>query len=182
MTYDLLANNFHVASTDATNSPFPIELISFAAALKNNVVELKWSTASETNNDHFTIERAIDIEDFQAILTHDGKGTTKELNHYSLVDSSPLYGRSYYRLKQTDFDGKFTYSELKTIDYDGPDFATLTAYPNPVADATLKIKIEGLKECGDVRLQILNIQGQKVFEKIIEVNTPGIITGRNIPK
>ena len=94
----------------------------------------------------------------------------------AVVDSSPLYGRSYYRLKQTDFDGKSTYSELKTIDYNGPDFATLTAYPNPVTDPTLKIKIEGLKEVGDVRLHILNMQGQKVFEKIIEVNTPGIIT------
>ena len=173
---DLFGNNFHIGSINDIDSPLPIELLSFNATLKNSEVELKWSTASETNNDYFTIERATDVEHFEPILTHDGKGTSKELNHYSVVDSSPLYGRSYYRLKQTDFDGKFTYSELKTIDYDGPEFATLTAYPNPLADPTLNIKIEGLKEAGDVPLQILNMQGQKVFEKIIEINTPGIIT------
>ncbi len=172
----LFGNNFHIGSINYYVSPLPIELLSFTAQLKNNVVELKWSTASETNNDFFTIERATDVEHFETILTLDGKGTTKELNHYSLKDSSPLYGRSYYRLKQTDFDGKFTYSEVKTIDYDGPEFATLTAFPSPLNDPTLNIKIEGLKEAGNVQLQILNLRGQKVFEKVIEIKTPGIIT------
>ena len=176
LTFGLLSNNFHVASTDATNSPLPIELLSFNATLKNSEVELKWSTASETNNDYFTIERARDIEHFEPIITHDGQGTSKELSHYKVMDPSPLYGRSYYRLKQTDFDGKFTYSELKTIDYDGPEFATLTAFPNPLTDPTLNIKIEGLDEAGDLPLQILNLQGQTVFEKVINIETPGIIT------
>ncbi len=89
LTFAQLANNFHVGSTDATNSPLPIELLSFSAQLKNNEVDLKWSTASETNNDYFTIERATDVEHFETILTHDGQGTSKELNHYEIIDSSP---------------------------------------------------------------------------------------------
>ena len=171
-----LANNFHVGSTDQANSPLPIELVSFSAQLKNDEIELRWSTASETNNDYFTIERAIDIEHFEQILFHDGQGTSKELNHYKVMDSSPLYGRSYYRLKQTDFDGKFTYSDVRIIDYEGPAFATLTAFPNPVNTATFTLKIEGLKEASDVPVQILNLQGQKVFETVVNVRTPGIIT------
>ena len=175
-TAQLNANNFHLASTNAGSSPLPIELVSFSAQLKNDIVEINWKTASEMNNDYFTIERAIDIEHFEQILSHDGQGTSKELNHYKVMDSSPLYGRSYYRLKQTDFDGKFTYSDVRMIDYEGPAFATLTAFPNPVNTATFTLKIEGLKEASDVPVQILNLQGQKVFETVVNIRTPGIIT------
>jgi hypothetical protein len=173
---NLNSNNFHVASANGTNSPLPIELLSFSAQLKNHEVELKWSTASETNNDNFTIERATDIEHFEPILTHDGQGTSKELNRYAVVDSSPLYGRSYYRLKQTDFDGKFTYSDVRTIEYKGPAFTTLTAFPNPLKGSDLTVRIEGLRTVEDVQVEILNMQGIKVFDKIIQINAPGTIT------
>jgi hypothetical protein len=172
----LNSNNFHVASTDATNSPLPIELISFTAKLVNSEVELKWSTASEMNNDYFTIERAVDVEHFEGILEEDGMGTTKELNHYKVIDSSPLYGKSYYRLKQTDFDGQYSYSPVQVIHYEGPRFAILTAFPNPLRGSDLTIRIEGLQEATQVPVQILNMQGQKVYEKVIEVKTPGLIT------
>ncbi len=154
----------------------PIELLSFTAELKNSIVELKWSTASETDNDYFTIERAIDLEHFEAIIEEDGAGTTKELRKYKVIDASPLYGRSYYRLKQTDFDGKFSYSPLQVIDYEGPKYVTLTAYPNPLRESDLTIRIEGLKEATVVPVQILNMQGQTVYENLIDVKTPGIIT------
>ena len=127
------------------------------------------STTSESSNDYFTIERTTDLEHFEPILTDDGQATSKGLNHYTVVDSSPLYGRSYYRLKQTDFDGKFTYSEPRTIDYEGPLYTRLTVFPNPVVDPTFTIRIEGLKAASKVPVQILNLQGEKVFEKIIEV-------------
>lgn len=172
----LNANNFHVASTNAANSPLPIELLSFSAQLKNNEVELKWSTASETNNDYFTIERATDLERFEAVIKEDGKGTTKELTHYKATDGTPLYGRSYYRLKQTDFDGKYSYSSLQVIDYEGPVYATLSASPNPLTGTPLTIKIEGLKETTHVPVRILNVHGQLVYDKIFEVKTPGTLT------
>ncbi len=172
----LNANNFHLASTNAANSPLPIELLSFTAALNNSEVNLRWSTAAETNNDYFTIERASDIEHFEPLLEVDGKGTTKELNDYAVADPSPLYGRSYYRLKQTDFDGTFSYSSVQVINYEGPQFATLTAYPSPLkAGSKMTIKIEGLRETTHVSVQILNIQGQKVYDKVLEVRTPGTL-------
>jgi hypothetical protein len=176
-----LANNYHVASTDATNSPLPIELLSFTAQLNNNFVELTWSTASESNNDYFTVERATNIEHFETVVVEDGKGTTKEVNRYKVVDPSPLYGRSYYRLKQTDFDGTYTYSSLQVVDYDGPRLATLTAFPNPLNDQNLTIKIEGLQEATEVTVQISNVVGQKIFDKVIKIKTPGIII-EEIPK
>ena len=174
-TTQLNANNFHLASTNAATSPLPIELLSFSAQLKNNFVELKWSTATETDNDFFTIERASNVEQFESILEHDGSGTTKELNEYNIIDPSPLYGRSYYRLKQIDFDGKFTYSSVRVIYYEGPEHGTLTVFPNPLSGKNLFIKIEGLRDATQVPVQILNMQGQKVYEKTIRVKTPGVI-------
>jgi hypothetical protein len=177
LTVGQLTNNFHLASTNAASSPLPIELLSFTAALNNSEVNLRWSTAAETNNDYFTIERASDIEHFEPLLEMDGKGTTKELNDYAVTDPSPLYGRSYYRLKQTDFDGKFSYSSVQVINYEGPQFATLSAYPSPLKSGSkLTIKIEGLRETTRVPVQILNIQGQKLYDKVLEVRTPGTIT------
>lgn len=173
---NLNGNNFHLASTDKDDSPLPIELLSFSAQLKNDFVELKWSTSIETNNDFFTIERSSNVEHFEPILQHDGAGTTKELTDYRVIDPSPLYGRSYYRLKQTDFDGKFTYSSVRVIDYKGPEHATLTIFPNPSTGKNLSIKIEGLRDAKQVPIQILNMRGQKVYEKMVFVKTPGVIT------
>jgi hypothetical protein len=172
----LNVNNFHVASTNAGSSPLPIELLSFSAQLKNNEVELKWSTASETNNDYFTIERATNLEHFEPIIEEDGKGTSKELNHYKAIDFTPLYGRSYYRLKQTDFDGQYSYSSVQVINYEGPIYATLSAAPNPLKGSPLTIRVEGLKETKFVPVQVLNIHGQKVYERVFEVKTQGTLT------
>lgn len=170
---NLNANNFHLASTNGTTSPLPIELLSFTARLDNNEVDIRWSTASELNNAFFTIERTLNPETFESLIEVDGKGTTKELSHYQIIDPAPMYGRSYYRLKQTDFDGNFTYSPVQVIDYSGPLYATLTASPNPVNEAFLTILLEGLKEARYVPIQIMDIHGQIVYEMIFEVKTPG---------
>jgi hypothetical protein len=116
------------------------------------------------------------VEHFEPILQIDGAGTTKELNEYNVIDPSPLYGRSYYRLKQTDFDGTFTYSSVRVINYEGPQHATLTVFPNPSSGKNIFIKIEGVTDATEVPLQILNMQGQKVYDKTINVKTPGVIT------
>ena len=171
-----LANNFYWGSIDATNTPLPIELISFTATLKFDIVELKWSTASELNNDHFTIERTIDLEHFEEITTISGNGTTKATHHYNTTDNSPAYGRSYYRLKQTDYDGKYTYSDLRVIDYEGPKFATLRVYPNPLSDTkNLNVVVTGLKEQSDVPIMIYNVQGQLVYEQTLHTDIPGTL-------
>ena len=179
-----LTNNFYWGSIDAINSPLPVELISFTAALKFDIVELKWSTASELNNDHFTIERSTDLENFDVVATIPGNGTSNVIRHYNTLDPSPVYGRSYYRLKQTDYDGKYSYSDVKVIDYEGPKFSSLRAYPNPLSGQYLTVVITGLKDQTTVPVVIYNVQGQIVFEQIFQVETPGIlkqeieITGR----
>jgi hypothetical protein len=98
------------------NNPLtlPVEFASFTAKCNNDKVELKWSTASETNNDYFTIERSSNSADWDPFMNVSGAGNSNTLLYYTAEDNEPLDGISYYRLKQTDFDGAFTYSDVAT--------------------------------------------------------------------
>jgi hypothetical protein len=170
-----LSNSFYWGSINATSTPLPVELTSFTAALKFDIVELKWSTASELNNDHFTIERSTNLENFEVVATIPGNGTSNVIHHYNTLDPSPVYGRSYYRLKQTDYDGKYTYSDVRVIDYEGPKFSSMRGYPNPLSGQNLTVVITGLKDQTTVPVVIYNVQGQIVFEQTFQVETPGIL-------
>ena len=119
---------FTLASISSSN-PLPIELLEFNALLNaNDDVELTWTTKSETNNDCFTIERSIDGIYFEPLFDIDGTGNSSIELNYSELDRNPLTGVSYYRLKQTDFDGNYSYSEIRTISWDTKD---IVIYPNP---------------------------------------------------
>jgi len=152
----------------------PVELISFTAAQKNNEVELDWSTASELNNDFFTIERAFDIEKFEEVTTVKGQGTINTKTNYSAVDESPLLGVSYYRLKQTDFDGKFTYSDLRKVEVSEIK-TNFKVYPNPVIDKKFNLELNGVAPGSEVPVRILDMQGASIFEASYQADQYGRI-------
>ncbi len=93
----------------------PVKLIAFNALLVNKKVNCTWETASEINNDYFTIERSTDGNHFESIGRVKGKGNTNTNTRYRFTDNNPLAGISYYRLKQTDFDNTYTYSAIKRV-------------------------------------------------------------------
>lgn len=93
----------------------PVELLSFTATQNNNTVQLGWSTTNEINNDYFEIERSIDGFNFEGIGEISGAGNSNQLLSYLYQDTNPYNGVSYYRLKQTDFDGKSSYSDIVAI-------------------------------------------------------------------
>lgn len=99
----------------------PVELAAFSAKVSENnrEVNLEWSTASELNNDYFTIERSADGLVWEDITSVDGAGTSSELNSYFGADHFPLAGTSYYRVKQTDFDGSSDYTEVRVVNIGG---------------------------------------------------------------
>lgn len=166
-------NDFRIISTN-TNTPLPIELVSFSARLNNDVVDLGWRTASELNNDFFTVERTADVEHFEPISQIDGAGTTNRPIDYAHTDTAPLYGRSYYRLKQTDFDGSYTYSKVVVVDYDGPRFASLHVYPNPLEGGNLDIVVRGLRDQHSVPVQIIDSRGLVVYEESFELESAAV--------
>jgi hypothetical protein len=110
----------------------PIELINFNARPSADEVQLNWTTASELNNDYFTIERSADGRNFEAVATINGQGSTTEISKYYHTDTNPLNGLSYYRLKQTDFDGEFSYSDIKTVEFKNNEIVKV--YPTLVED------------------------------------------------
>jgi len=117
-----------------SGAALPIELLIFTATPFNNQVNLNWSTATEINNDFFTIERSQDGIRFESILTKKGAGNSTTTLNYQSADKAPLEGVSYYRLKQTDFDGQFTYSMIRSVDFNGSTPILITHYPNPIAE------------------------------------------------
>jgi hypothetical protein len=93
-------------------TPLPVELIEFSAECYNNNVELYWITASEINNDYFSLEKSNDGFDFYEIGIIPGNGNSNEIMSYSFIDYQPNPDINYYRLKQIDFDGKYSYSDI----------------------------------------------------------------------
>lgn len=108
-------STFTINGSSGSNTTLPIELLFFNATLSNEHVDLNWSTASELNNDYFTIERSNDGVNWEKINETNGAGTTTQRTNYSAIDERPLQGISYYRLKQTDFDGKYSFSNIASV-------------------------------------------------------------------
>ncbi len=151
-----------------TSSSLPIELLSFTATVKDPHVQLNWTTATETNNDYFNVERSVNGANFTTIGEIDGAGNSTQSLNYSTIDDQPFYGVSYYRLKQTDDDGRISYSNIIAAEFNNMNSFALNIYPNPFSDETSFYTTESLK---DARLIVYNSYGQVVKQ----VNN---ITGR----
>lgn len=160
---------------DPGSCALPIELLSFDARLRGKAVDLSWITHSETNNDFFSIERSADGLRFEPIGKEKGAGTSHEIRQYGFTDEQPLTGFNYYRLKQTDFDGRYTYSHVVNIQLKAGDFS-INVLQNPVLDNTLQLVFEG-HEAGLATVEIYNAAGQKAGEEMLEISS-----GTNFPR
>ncbi|NOZ45494.1 MAG: hypothetical protein GXO79_01800 [Chlorobi bacterium] len=113
------------------NAPLPIELLSFNVKKVNNSVKIEWETASEINNDFFTILRSGDGLKFESILDVPGKGNSNTIMYYFAFDNFPLEGISYYQLKQFDFDGTSSMSKILSLNNNIKDLKlTLNNFSN----------------------------------------------------
>ena len=152
----------------------PIHLNYFTARLNQGIVNLSWSTATEVNNNFFTVERSKDGESFEALFTRPGAGNSTTTLNYSAKDTRPLQGYSYYRLKQTDFDGHYTYSRVETIKNgtgsinDAGQLEIKSISPNPFTD---NFRLTFLvKDAGLVDLTIMSTSGQLIRQEKIQCN------------
>ncbi|MBK6550231.1 MAG: hypothetical protein IPH60_13625 [Flavobacteriales bacterium] len=97
-------------------STLPIELLDFEVHNDGTAVLLEWSTATERNNDFFTVERSPDLGSWTTVLTTPGAGTSAMVHHYRAHDADPVTGTMYYRLRQTDLDGTSALSKVVSIE------------------------------------------------------------------
>ncbi len=141
----------------------PVSLISFTAEKVNDYVELNWTTASEINNDYFSVERSDDNKNYQEIDLVSGAGNSNVILDYSSIDFNVLQGVSYYRLKQVDYDGTTAYSNVVSVrNVDGEN---IILYPNP-NNGQFVIEV---KET--VEVSIYNVTGQIVYNNTFEDNS-----------
>ena len=114
----------------STDSPLPIELLSFDAVKHDaSSVFVDWQTASEIGNDYFTVQRSKNIEDWENIMIVPASANTNTLSYYNIFDYQPYLGTSYYRLKQTDFNGMYSYSDIKEVNFGETN--QISIHPNP---------------------------------------------------
>lgn len=144
--YIIMVDNWNATSAPLTLSwqlsggaslactPLPIELITFKGKAEKNVNLLEWTTATEINNDYFVLEKSIDGIDFIPLTTVDGAGNSNQPTNYEFIDYNPYRGITYYRLKQTDFDGKTTFSIIEPVANDFVETTLDNVRPNPTTN------------------------------------------------
>ncbi len=157
-------------SPTAGCTPLPVELTSFEGTCKENARSFFWSTASELNNDYFTLEMSKDAEQFEALDKIKGAGTSNTIINYEYNSNSIPEGYQYFRLRQTDYDGQNKVSEIIRMDCDKNSFKTITvnAYPNPAEDL-LNINFnEPVDEF--LQYEITDILGNRVLIRSFQTN------------
>ena len=107
---DMVVNGVIVPGT-----ALPVKITALNAAYSNNIVEVKWTTAVEKNNDHFIVEKSLNGKDFETIGLVKGAGQSTDLKSYTFFDSEIKSDKLFYRLKQVDLDGKYTYSSILPV-------------------------------------------------------------------
>jgi hypothetical protein len=155
-----LASSFYVGSINPTQTPLPVELISFTGQNTAEGVLLKWSTSMEKNFDRFEIERSSDGISFDYVSSVKGKGGVALRTEYMLVDGSARNGKYYYRLKNVDLDNTYDYSKVIVVLVG--DGGTIALYPNPVRDKKLSVVIP--QQYSAARILINDQMGNAVYQ------------------
>ncbi len=141
----------------------PISLTSFEANVVDNAfINLDWITASEINNDFFTIEKSKDGQTYEVVGIVDGAGNSNTVLEYETLDENPYQGTSYYRLKQTDFDGQNNYSKIVAVNIVSA-FEDISIFPNPIL-GTGYLSFTGAANSTTTVL-VYDISGRKVWSK-----------------
>jgi uncharacterized repeat protein (TIGR01451 family) len=145
--------------------PLPVVLTAFtASAVANRYAQLSWTTASEVNSAYFDVERSLNGSTFDKLDQLAAKGTTASPSAYAFTDkgvASLAAGAVYYRLKQVDLDGKFSYSPVRTVAFTKAAGASLSLFPNPAQTAT-KLDLTSLPATATYQVTLLDVTGRTV--------------------
>lgn len=160
-------SGFSVFGVAQSLLPLPIELLEFTGEMVGEDNLLKWETVSEQNNDYFTVERSRDGLIFQDLGIVDGAGNTNTTLNYQLYDFDPYPGITYYRLKQTDFDGSFSYSKTIALNRDMVGAEISDIYPNP-ASGQISFEVTTANQ-GSLSLNMYDQTGRLIKKEVMEM-------------
>lgn len=154
---------FTLATINSTQTPLPVELTSFTASQEDQSVVLSWSTASELNSDHFTIERSNNGHLFEWVGEHPAAGTSLQSHAYELIDHEPYSGLSYYRLSQVDYDGTTKVYPLISVQVNvsGP---FIRIHPNPTR-GDFQLEVSGMSD-NPLTITLCDTRGREVYRSV----------------
>jgi len=159
-----------IGITVTFTAPLPVKLLNFTAELiTKDGVYISWTTATEINNDYFTIEKSMDGIDINELNIVAGAGNSTNILNYFIADKNPYEGTSYYRLRQTDYDGKTETFPWVTINNTNVRDLSLDVIMNPTTRENIHLNISGQK--GDEVLVVLrDFSGKEYCSKVITLN------------
>ena len=141
------------------SNPLPVEYYNILVTITNFYIKITWSVAYQINNDKYIIEFSKDGRNFSPIGEISGDGTSNIIKHYEFIHTSPSIGINYYRIKQVDYDGKYSYSDIANVRYDGSGETNI--FPNP---ATLDVTIT---TTASTSVQIMDVYGRLLLNQDI---------------
>jgi hypothetical protein len=151
---------FAIGNIGAGANVLPIELLEFSVRIESSqLIMTRWTTLSEINNDFFTVERSANALDWEAVGNLPGAGNSHSSRQYQLADDAPISGRSYYRLKQTDYDGSYAYSQIETVflgALEGLEIIHLFR-------SATGLELGYHSELGEITIEIYDVSGKRVF-------------------
>jgi hypothetical protein len=147
----------------SSSAPLPVELVSFTSSCEGKAVELSWTTASETNNNFFTVQRSEDGVNFRDIGTRQGYGNSTQMHFYSFTDTEPTSGATYYRLKQTDYNGQSTTTSALVQDQCSSGGETVNSFANG-NDVVIDIFTPGTSQ---YTINVFDAQGKLVATDVV---------------
>ena len=161
--------------------PTPVSLLSFSGVATINGNQLKWATSAETENSYFEIERSKDGSTFFSIIKITGAGNSVMVSYYNYLDKTQLSEKNYYRLRQVNTDGKFSYSKVILISKFGKQGTNIVITPNPSSGVVLirtnhlmvNASVKLISEAGATLLAITNVNGNN-FTVNISKQPPGV--------
>lgn len=154
--------------------PLPVELVSFSAKYDNKQVVVRWATASEKDAANFSVERSSDGKNFSSVALVPAAGTSATRREYEAIDRSMRSGLNYYRLKQTDLDGTFTYSQVLPVQV-GEAVQQLEAYGSQ-GNLNIVMQTPGTLQ----QLRVLDPMGRVLYSETLSEGATGLVT-RSVP-
>ncbi len=166
-----VSTNNGIEATKSISWALPVTFTSLKLIIQNKAAVLSWSTSTELNNKGFGIEKSIDGKNFSEIAFVSTKAVNGNSNietNYNFTDNNLLFGKSYYRLKQTDKDGKITYTEVKVLLYETRTAFNISLINNPIK-AQIIFNVKSNKST-TLQLTISNTSGAILVNKIFNVS------------
>lgn len=154
-------DRFTLGSVNALQTPLPVEMLYFDVEREKEFVRLNWTTASETNNDFFELQKSTDAQHWEVFGQVPGSGHSNIVRNYTSLDVHPAEGINYYRLRQQDFNGASEFSQVRAIQFENETQDGLLLYPNPGSGNVTLCGINNSEITGS--LNVYSVDGKLIY-------------------